>query len=166
MLDQPPDQRSDIFSLGVVFYEALSGTHPFRRRTVFETADSVLHTEPEPLTKFGVETRLSDIIARMIVKDPAARYQNVADVVSDLQAFAKTAQTETMTWHVGPRTAAKPKWKSFVSRYKLLISGALIIVVLVMAFGPLKRQVSRVPRVLGISKAPQVAVLSFQSIGG
>lgn len=47
-----------------------------------------------------------------------------------------------------------------------MVGAGILIVAAALAFGPLKRQLTRVPRVLGISKAPQVAVLSFQSIGG
>ncbi len=166
MLDGPPDQKSDIFSLGVVFYEALSGNHPFRKRTVFETADSVLHTEPAPLTSFGVEPRISAIIGRMIVKDPAARYQSISEVLDDLQDFAAKAHTDTIAWHVGPRTEMLFQWKNLIIRHKLLIAAGMLIIVVAIGFGPLKKGLTRFPRVLGISKAPQVAVLNFQSIGG
>lgn len=165
MLDELPDQRSDIFSLGVVFYEALSGAHPFRRRTVFETADSVLHTEPATLESVGVEQRLSGIIGRMMAKDPAQRYQNVDEVVTDLQEFAKSAPTETMLWRAAK--AAKPSgWKQWLRRHKVAAITAIVVLIVAAGMVPAIRQARRVSRVLGISKAPQVAVLSFQSIGG
>jgi eukaryotic-like serine/threonine-protein kinase len=166
MLDEAPDQRSDIFSLGVVFYEALSGDHPFRKRTVFETADSVLHTEPAALNSVGVEQRLSEIIGRMMAKDPAQRYQNVNDVVTDLQEFAKTAPTDTTIWRAQAKASATPAWKQWFRRHKISTVAAVVFLVLLAGLVPAIRQARRVSRVLGISKAPQVAVLSFQSIGG
>jgi tetratricopeptide (TPR) repeat protein/predicted Ser/Thr protein kinase len=166
MMDEAPDQRSDIFSLGVVFYEALSGEHPFRRRTVFETADSVLHTEPAALGSLGVEQRLSEIIGRMMAKDPAQRYQNVNDVVGDLQEFAKSAPTDTLIWRAQAKASAPTAWKQFLRQHKIATIAAVVFLVLLAGLVPAMRQARRVSRVLGISKAPQVAVLSFQSIGG
>jgi tetratricopeptide (TPR) repeat protein len=166
MLDETPDQRSDIFSLGVVFYEALSGVHPFRMRTVFETADSVLHTEPTTLVSLGVEQRLSEIIGRMMVKDPAQRYQSVNDVVADLQEFAKTAPTDTMIWRSSAEAAKPDGWKQRLGRHKIAAIATVLVLVVAAGSIPAIRQARRVSRALGITKAPQVAVLSFQSIGG
>ncbi len=166
MLDNSPDEKSDIFSLGVVFYEALCGEHPFRMRTVFETADSVLHTEPTPLASFGVEQRLSDIIGRMMVKDPAQRYQSVSEIIADLQEFAKTTPSETVIWRARAEAAKPPAWKQWLRRYKFAVITTAIVLIVAAGLIVASRQASRVSQVLGISKAPQVAVLSFQSIGG
>ncbi len=166
MLDESPDEKSDIFSLGVVFYEALCGEHPFRMRTVFETADSVLHTEPTSLVRFGVEQRLAEVIGRMMLKDPAQRYQSINEIITDLQEFAKTAPTETMIWRTRAEAAKPAAWRQWLRSHKFAAIASAIVLVMAAATVPVMRHTQRVSRVLGISKAPQVAVLSFQSIGG
>lgn len=164
MLDQTPDPRSDVFALGVVLYEALSGKNPFLKRTLFETADSVLHAVPDSLASFGVPLPLSEIVARMMEKEPGRRYQNVDDLLVDFTAFAQTVDSQVSV----PRLLTLPtKQVSLLSRrYAGIAVAALLVVALAIAVGPATRAVKRMGRVLGLSKAPQVAVLPFQNIGG
>jgi tetratricopeptide (TPR) repeat protein len=169
MLDEVPDQRSDIFSLGVVFYEALSGVHPFRKRTVFETADSVLHSEPPSLDSMGVQPQLSSIIAKMMAKESTQRYQSAEEVVRDLQNFTGTARTETLLRSAAREDVRRQKAPGFsllMRRKKALIAALALLFAVVIGVGLAVRQFTRISRALGISKAPQIAVLSFQSIGG
>ncbi len=87
ILEQVPTAAADIFSLGVVFYEALAGFHPFHRGGFFETCEAVLHTEPPPLDQIGdTPSALSTIVARMLAKQVADRYQSAADVIEALKA--------------------------------------------------------------------------------
>ena len=75
LLENHPDWRADIFSLGVVFYEALSGRHPFQARSFVATSDRILRDSPPPLRRrnpgdislMSVETRLaSSLTARFV----------------------------------------------------------------------------------------------------
>ena len=85
------DARADIFSLGVVFYEALSGRHPFLAEGFTATTDRILHEEPPPLSQIDpdVPEALSGVVAKALAKDPAARYASATQVVDDLRAVQR-----------------------------------------------------------------------------
>lgn len=86
-----PDARADIFSLGVVFYEALAGHNPFRARAFPVTYERVLHHDPPPLREvnLSVPAELDRIVAKMLAKAPAERYSSAADLAVDLMAFQR-----------------------------------------------------------------------------
>ena len=76
---QRGDQRSDIWALGVLLHEMVSGRRPFTGATGFEVSAGILHQEPEPLPP-SVPAAMRAIIQRCLEKDPASRYQQAADV--------------------------------------------------------------------------------------
>lgn len=81
------DGRADIFSLGVVFYELLTGQRPFLGESLAALAYKIVHVEPTPPSLINLE--LSDtydeIVSRAITKDPADRFQSISDFMRDLQ---------------------------------------------------------------------------------
>lgn len=85
------DARADIFSLGVVFYEALAGQNPFRRDTFLATCDAILHHFPPPLTEQipQLPPEIDCIVGKMVAKRPEERYATAADLVVDLRALAR-----------------------------------------------------------------------------
>ena len=82
----PLDQRSDIFSLGIVLYEMLTGIRLFAGEDVPQITHNVTHTEHEPPTRVNPElpAMLDFIVARALKKDPAVRYQDAYDLAADL----------------------------------------------------------------------------------
>jgi serine/threonine-protein kinase len=88
------DARSDVFSLGVVLYELLSGTRAFERRSLLETLNAVVRDEPPPLSSPGAE-----FITRCLAKEPSQRFQSMADVKAAMEQLRRTvsrASTSTM----------------------------------------------------------------------
>jgi eukaryotic-like serine/threonine-protein kinase len=79
---QPVDRRSDIFSLGVVFYEVLTHEKPFKGDTISALIYSILHTDPPRPSEINLDIpRIFDkIIGKGLVKDPDLRFQRARDI--------------------------------------------------------------------------------------
>jgi len=83
----PVGPRSDIFSLGTVLYECLTGMRPFCGATAMEVGANVIFANPPPPSDFkrGVPSELDRIILRMLEKKPEARYQSAGKLIEDLR---------------------------------------------------------------------------------
>ena len=83
---QPVDQRSDIFSLGIVLHEMLTGTRLFAGEDAPQIMHNVVHVEHEPPTRIKPElpSMLDFVVARALKKDPALRYQDAFELSADL----------------------------------------------------------------------------------
>jgi serine/threonine-protein kinase len=81
------DYRSDIFSLGAVFYELVSGRHPFAETSDAETISAILKNHPAPITNLKSELppRINRIILKCLAKDKEQRYQSISELLLDLQ---------------------------------------------------------------------------------
>src|SRR5438477_4866269 len=82
-----PDHRSDIFSAGVILYEALAGRRPFDRHTPVETGLAILNEEPPDLPA-PVSLEVDQIVRRCLEKSPERRYQSAKDLALDLEQAA------------------------------------------------------------------------------
>ncbi len=78
------DERSDIFSLGAVFYQVLSGRKPFAAKALPEVMRKVLTDEPAALTHAEAPPSLARIVMRSLEKDPLKRYQKVEELLAEL----------------------------------------------------------------------------------
>jgi eukaryotic-like serine/threonine-protein kinase len=93
-LGKPVDQRSDIFSLGIVLFECLAGRMPFTDESPLGLMLEVVKAEiPDVCTlNAEVDPELSRILGRMIAKDPAERYQSCHELVEDLNKYPLVAK--------------------------------------------------------------------------
>jgi formylglycine-generating enzyme required for sulfatase activity len=106
------DARTDVYSLGVVFYELLAGRLPFRGDSVDEVFDQVQGLEPRPPRQLdaGVPRELDRICLKCLAKRPSDRYSTALDLADDLRHWqgavqARAAGTEYPT---APSAAAVP----------------------------------------------------------
>ena len=81
------DQRTDIWSVGVVLYEMISGSVPFKGKDVHRQIIAIQEAEPAPLAQqvANVPERLEEIIAKCLAKDKNERYQTAKDLLIDLK---------------------------------------------------------------------------------
>jgi len=102
----PVDAGTDIFSLGVVLYEMLTGVRPFTGATNTDTLAAILRSDPPPLSAFldDVPAALEAIVSKALRKDRDARYATALDLSKDLEAIARDL---TIAAHSHPVSAAK-----------------------------------------------------------
>src|SRR6185369_8182160 len=81
------DARSDVFSLGVVLYQMLTGERPFQGASAVDTISSILRDAPPPVTdrRADLPLHLARIVRRCLEKDPRERYQTSRDVHNELR---------------------------------------------------------------------------------
>ncbi len=95
------DGRSDIFSLGILFYELLTGHRPFKGETSADLISSILRDDPRPVHEVNVQlpNHLGRIIRRCLKKEPGERFQTTRDLLNELRDLKEeiAAAQETAT---------------------------------------------------------------------
>jgi serine/threonine protein kinase len=123
------DQRSDIFSFGVVLYEMIAGQLPFKGEHEAAIIYSILNETPEPLARYksNVPGELQRVIEKALAKGKDERYQHVDEMMVDLKYIKKKLETTTTIHEPG-----KPKLLRKVSLY-IYASVAILIVILILS---------------------------------
>jgi serine/threonine protein kinase/Tfp pilus assembly protein PilF len=151
------DRRSDLFSFGAVLYEMATGRMAFSANTSALMFDAILHKDPTAPVRLNPElpAELERIISKSLEKDPALRYQNAADLLSDLKRLRRDSSSARVSVAAAApvQTAAKPgPWK--------WAAGALLVLGLAAAvwFGLKSRGT--------VDEVSSVAVLPFTNQSG
>jgi len=133
------DQRSDIFSFGVIFYEMIAGRQPLRRDSDAATLHAIVNETPDPLARYkaGVPPGLQEIVNKALDKDVETRYQTVTGLLADLKREKKALESAGA---VLPPTAPGPPSRPRTMFRKLLIPGSAVaaIVLLLLILKPWK----------------------------
>jgi eukaryotic-like serine/threonine-protein kinase len=119
---QATDARSDLFALGAVLYEMLSGQRAFQRDTAAETMTAILKEDSPEFdgTRTDIPAGLDRIIRHCLEKNPGERFQSARDVAFALEALSGSA-TSTAT------VVASPSARSRMPRLALAMLGALVV---------------------------------------
>src|SRR5262245_8333533 len=104
------DQRSDVFSFGVVLYEMLTCRQPFQGETAPEVMASVMVRDPDlSALPPNLHPRLRDVISRCLEKEPKKRWQAIGDLRLELEAIAAAPHDTTDSRAL--TVAARPRWQ-------------------------------------------------------
>ena len=118
----PVDHRSDLFSLGTILYEMLSGKRAFKRDTASDTIAAILKEEPPELTQSGrnISPALDHIVRHCLEKDRSRRFQSAQDI-----AFALSETSSPTT--ADERRAASPRRRPARRRLSIAVAAAVVV---------------------------------------
>ena len=93
------DHRTDIFSLGVLFYEMIVGQRPFQGETTADVIAAILNHEPQPISQLRVDLppELECIVSRLLEKEREARFRNVSELRAELQKLQRKVEAVSAT---------------------------------------------------------------------
>lgn len=97
-----PDLRTDIYQMGVIFYELITGKVPFEGEDFSEIGFAIIYDDPEPPSTLNSECReLDDIILKCLNKQPDDRYQSISEFQQDLARYLKLEYKKSLAKSAG-----------------------------------------------------------------
>ena len=156
---QPVDHRTDIFSLGCVLYEMLSGRRAFKGPTVADTVTEILSKDPAPLSERAIPAALQSIVSRCLEKRPENRFSTAQDVARALQILVEPAEVNQ------PQSEAGMKTGKF--RLRPIFAGGAVIALMIAAIIGWKLLRQSAPQRAEVAQehSLRIVVLPFENLG-
>jgi tetratricopeptide (TPR) repeat protein len=145
------DQRSDVFSLGVVLYELIAGQPPFTGDHTAAVLYSIANEDPQPVSRYSrkVTPELERIVSKALAKEPGDRYQSMADLAVDLRL-------------VYNRSAALSGKSRAVMKFAIPTSVVFLAVILMLVFKPFRVEIS--PDQTAVAGDNKLAIMYFENM--
>src|ERR1051325_676521 len=162
------DQRSDIFSFGVVLYELATGHLPFYAEHQAALIYSLINEDPQPLARYNDKTsaEMERIVLKALAKDREDRYQHVDDLLADLRRerksleYARTGYARSTT---APMPAAAPQKTGRLLKLLIPVGTLAILIAIAIVFNPFNFQIST-QKSNAASEPSSLAVMYFENI--
>jgi serine/threonine protein kinase/tetratricopeptide (TPR) repeat protein len=152
------DQRSDIFSFGVVLYELLTKQLPFGGEHPAAIIYSIINEEPQPIARYNnqASAKLEDIVSKALAKDKEERYQHIDDLLADLRREKKSLE------YVKTAVATQPAELPRVVKKRAIpvLVGLLAVLILIVVYFAFLKQKEPIT----VSIKPSIAVLYLQNL--
>ena len=129
---KPIDQRTDVFSLGIILFEMATGQRPFKGDTSASIVASILRDSPASVTEIRQQMPrdLARIVKRCLVKDPEHRYQTVKDLRNDLEALREDVDSgivEAPVVTTGSAASPRPRRAAIGAAIALAVASLAIV---------------------------------------
>ena len=123
LLEHPVDGRADIFSLGIVLYEALTRRHPFLDDSSVATTQRILRDSPPPIAKFNAQVpqALQTIVGKMLAKAPLQRYASAHELLADLHSCQNFTADKTEPQYRRRSAHVRKLWFASIASILVLV---------------------------------------------
>jgi serine/threonine protein kinase/Tfp pilus assembly protein PilF len=151
------DARTDIFSVGVLLYEMITGHAPFEGTTMSDVIAAILTSEPRPLSHYasGIPHQLELIVARALKKERDERYQSIKELHDDLKSLKQLLKSSTL--RVSSRLNVAPR---LTRRHRVMVSALVLTLLGLIGSGIYLRTRSSDRQTID-----SIAILPFANVG-
>jgi len=165
---KPVDHRSDIFSLGVVLYEMVTGLRPFSGESAAATMSAILRDEPQPLSgvRRNLPRQLGRIVGRCLQKLPDDRYQTARGLRNDLRELAREVELDSSATRSVATSAAAPR-RRLLGRLAaaVALTAGIVTVAVLLPRGDQGEETAAAAIVATAEARRMIVVLPFENLG-